>query len=402
MNNIKVLYCTYDGLLDPLGQSQILPYMYKFKKFVSELHIISFEKKKLYNNRKNLLKNLKKKKISWNCFKFNKRYFFLGKILDSFKIFFYIIYFIIFKKINIIHSRGYFPLIFIIFFKKYLNIKIIFDMRGFWIDEKKDCGALNMNNFIHRIIYNILKYVEKKLIINSDKIIVLTKRSKLELINKFYKKNKYIFVIPCCADFDFFKRLTNSEKKEQRKKLNINPRNHVICYLGSLGTWYMLEEMINFFDYLSLTKQNLNFLIITNDIDEKLKKLTIKKNKNNINKIIIINTKRKELPKLLGCADVTISFIKPYFSKIASSPTKYAESLAMGIPVISNNGVGDIDEITKKLNAGQLIDPYNFKTFSKKSFEKIINLGGDNLRLKSKKMLSLDFAISEYKKVYNL
>ena len=47
MNNLKVLYCTYDGLLDPLGQSQILPYMYKFKKFVSQLHIISFEKKKI-------------------------------------------------------------------------------------------------------------------------------------------------------------------------------------------------------------------------------------------------------------------------------------------------------------------------------------------------------------------
>lgn len=46
MKNKKVIYCSYDGLSDPLGGSQILPYIYIFKNFISELKIISFEKKK--------------------------------------------------------------------------------------------------------------------------------------------------------------------------------------------------------------------------------------------------------------------------------------------------------------------------------------------------------------------
>ena len=52
MNKLKVLYCTYDGLLDPLGQSQILPYLFKFKSFIYKLNVISFEKKKInFKNR---------------------------------------------------------------------------------------------------------------------------------------------------------------------------------------------------------------------------------------------------------------------------------------------------------------------------------------------------------------
>lgn len=57
---------------------------------------------------------------------------------------------------------------------------------------------------------------------------------------------------------------------------------------------------------------------------------------------------REEVPRLIGCSDVMLSFIKPAYSKLASSPTKLAEAFAMGIPVISNTGIGDVDEVTKK------------------------------------------------------
>ena len=40
----KILYLTYDGLTDPLGQSQVLPYLIELSKN-NEIHIISCEKK---------------------------------------------------------------------------------------------------------------------------------------------------------------------------------------------------------------------------------------------------------------------------------------------------------------------------------------------------------------------
>jgi len=42
-------------------------------------------------------------------------------------------------------------------------------------------------------------------------------------------------------------------------------------------------------------------------------------------------------------SNASLFFIKPVWSKKASSPTKLAELMGLGIPVFSNSGVGDVD-----------------------------------------------------------
>ena len=46
------LFITYDGLLDPLGKSQILPYIISIKSPQRKINILSFEKKKELKNKK--------------------------------------------------------------------------------------------------------------------------------------------------------------------------------------------------------------------------------------------------------------------------------------------------------------------------------------------------------------
>ena len=41
----KVLYITYDGMTDPLGQSQVLPYLVGLSEKGYKFTILSFEKK---------------------------------------------------------------------------------------------------------------------------------------------------------------------------------------------------------------------------------------------------------------------------------------------------------------------------------------------------------------------
>ena len=53
----------------------------------------------------------------------------------------------------------------------------------------------------------------------------------------------------------------------------------------------------------------------------------------------------REMPSYLAAGDVGISFIKRCFSKLASSPTKNAEYLACGLPIVINSGIGDSDAL---------------------------------------------------------
>jgi glycosyltransferase involved in cell wall biosynthesis len=53
-----------------------------------------------------------------------------------------------------------------------------------------------------------------------------------------------------------------------------------------------------------------------------------------------------------------VAFIKPCFSKLASSPTKNAEYLACGLPVIINAGVGDSDVLVTREKVGTLVTEF--------------------------------------------
>ena len=66
-----------------------------------------------------------------------------------------------------------------------------------------------------------------------------------------------------------------------------------------------------------------------------------------------------DMPARLCGADAAVSFIQPCFSKMASSPTKVAEYLALGLPVALNRGVGDLDRLMNEaavVDAGAMSD----------------------------------------------
>ena len=44
----SVLYLSYDGMTDPLGQSQVLPYLKGISKAGYTVHLVSYEKKEKY------------------------------------------------------------------------------------------------------------------------------------------------------------------------------------------------------------------------------------------------------------------------------------------------------------------------------------------------------------------
>ena len=98
--NRNILYITYDGLLDPLGQSQIIPYTKNIALNNNSLHILSFEKRSRFANLKEEKREIKNlNNFYWRPQIFTENFGFLGKIYDLSKMFFSSSYLIFFKKI---------------------------------------------------------------------------------------------------------------------------------------------------------------------------------------------------------------------------------------------------------------------------------------------------------------
>jgi glycosyltransferase involved in cell wall biosynthesis len=73
----------------------------------------------------------------------------------------------------------------------------------------------------------------------------------------------------------------------------------------------------------------------------------------------VIAARPSAVPAYLSAADAGVAFIKTCFSKLASSPTKYGEYLACGLPLIINSGVGDSDLLVTDHHAGALINQFD-------------------------------------------
>jgi glycosyltransferase involved in cell wall biosynthesis len=76
-----------------------------------------------------------------------------------------------------------------------------------------------------------------------------------------------------------------------------------------------------------------------------------------------------ELPLILNSSDAGISFIRPCYSKLASSPTKVGEYLAAGLPVVVNAGIGDCDEMVKLNNLGVIVEDFSEGEFKRAACE---------------------------------
>ena len=106
----KILYISYDGILDSLGESQILSYLEKLSKDF-DFYLITFEKKNKLNTNlhKNIEERIKKSKIEWFNLRYHKYPNILSTLYDVFRGIIIAFTILITKKINIVHIRSYIP-----------------------------------------------------------------------------------------------------------------------------------------------------------------------------------------------------------------------------------------------------------------------------------------------------
>lgn len=363
----NVLYLSYDGMTDPLGQSQVLPYLIGLSREGFIFHIISFEKQHRFETHKDHIQKIcDQNNIIWHPNSYTQKSPLITTIWDVYRM----------KKLtkklhtihafHIIHCRSYIAALVGLYMKQSYKTKFVFDMRGFWADERIDGGLWSLKNPVFKVVYKYFKKKELKFFKNADYTISLTQNGRDEILswNDHQKNPPKIQIIPCCVDLNLFDplKVNVSEKNLLKKQLKLEDSHYVLGYVGSIGTWYMLPEMLDYFIELKKIKSNAKFVFVTGENPDKIHQEV---NRKNIEKedIIITSCLHKDVPINISMFDLSVFFIRPTFSKKASSPTKQGEIMAMGIPLICNSGVGDTDIIVSKNNAGSIITDFSREAY---------------------------------------
>ena len=401
---IPVLYISYDGMTDPLGQSQVIPYLTGLTKKGYAFTLISCEKEENFKQHKTEIQDiLDNNNIVWCPISYTKKPPVLSTVFDVIRIKKLAIQ--LHKKYNfsIVHCRSYIAALVGLQLKKKFNLKFVFDMRGLWADERVDGKLWDLKNPVYKSVYNYFKKKEKQFLENADYTISLTNNAKEEILSwKEIDKNLVkIEVIPCCVDLNLFDKNKIEADKIQlyKDELKIGKDDFILLYLGSIGTWYMLDEMMAFFSVLKQNISHAKFLFVTKDEQERILQTAEKYGFRDA--VIIRPGIREEIPFLISVSNYSIFFILQSYSKKASSPTKQGEIMAMGIPVVCNTNVGDTDKIVKDYHSGILLHDFTVTAYQNAIAEMKTDFNSVKITEGAKDYFSLENGVEKYAKVYS-
>lgn len=408
MKKKNVLYITYDGISDHIGQSQVAPYLIGLAKKGHRITILSAEKK----DKSELIEKYKtlflKYGIDWHYIPYHQKPPVFSTLWDVWQLQRIAKNLVKKNKIQVIHCRSYVSSLVGLSLKKKYGTRFIFDMRDFWPDARKEVKSFDIeNNPLHKKVYNFFKKKEKEFLENADYIISLTeagKRIMEQWKTEGMKINAPIAVIPCCADFDFFDpgRLKEDKVQNLRHSLGISEGDFVLNYLGSLGPAYLTNEVLDFYKILLQVKPAAKFLIAANN-DHHLVREAAEHKGIDPAKLIITKGGKDDIPYLIALCDLSVFFIMPSFAKQACSPTKLAELFAMNVPVIANTNVGDLDKLLNLERNNSAV----IKAFDDNEYERVleqvlirIRQGNSHIRENMKNYLSVEHGIGLYDEVY--
>lgn len=363
----RVLYITYDGLTDPLGRSQILPYLVRLAERGHHITILSCEKPARMDKDGAAIRKLcDDAEIEWRPLAYHKRPPILSAAIDANALRRTALRMERGKAFDIVHCRSYIAARAGLALKQRFGVRLLFDMRGFWPDEKVEGHNWDLRNPLYRAVYRSFKRLESRLLRDADHIISLTEAGRKQLLTRpeLAGAGTPITVIPCCVEFSHFPLATAGTRATTRDQLGLGRNQRALAYLGSLGSWYMLDEMLDFFRVYAGRHADARFLFITPDEPQSIRKAA-ERRRVDPNCLIVVSATRDEVPRLLAAADLAIFFIRPVFSKTASSPTKMGEMLAVGLPLVTNAGVGDVAKMVTEIDCGAAISEFTDEAYER-------------------------------------
>jgi glycosyltransferase involved in cell wall biosynthesis len=275
--------------------------------------------------------------------------------------------------------------------KRLTGAKFLFDMRGFWADERVDGGIWPRTSRLFRLA----KDCERIFLQSADHVVSLTHRAVGEIKTFDYLRGRFpaVTVIPTCADLSKFRSLSYRRSGEP----------FVLGYVGSAGTWYLFDEVAACFSFLLTIKPHARLLILNRGehayIRERLFAMRIPDES-----VEIREAAHSDVPRFMAGMDAGIFFYKPSYSRLACAPTKLAEFLGCGVPCLSNEGVGDMPHVLETEGVGVVLHSFDHtsRATAVKALLSIVNQPGvaERCVAASQRHFSLDAGVAKYATIY--
>jgi len=347
---LRSLYVCYLSLDDPLVESQVVAYLEGLARLGHTTHLLTFETRPLTRARRaEIRRRLRSRGVHWHGLRYHKQPSLVATAVDVLSGALVCAWLVRRHRLDAVHARNHVPAAMAILAAPLAPHHLIFDIRGLMGEEYVDLGRWRNAG----LAFRITKRTERGAIRGAVGIVVLTERVRRVLFGA--DGDHHVVVIPCCADVEGVWN-GRASRSVVRQALGLGQRP-VLVYVGKLGGWYMDTEMADFFRIARDTIPGLHFLVVTqadsSAIERQLARWGIKRSDYTVTAVA-----HHRLGEILGAADAAVALIRPVPSKIASSPTKIAECLAAGLPVLATD-IGDVRAVLEGSHTGVVLTDFS-------------------------------------------
>jgi L-malate glycosyltransferase len=356
----RVLFVSYNALIEPLGPTQILPYVLGLSASF-DVSVLSFEKpvrsaEADAADTRATEALLARHGVAWIRLRYHKSPSLPATLYDIRCGIRRIVAEHRRRPFALVHARGYVPSAIAWGVRKRTGVPFLFDIRGLQAEEYADAGHWDPRG----VRFRLTKWMEQRVLRDADGLVTLTEAIR-PILRRFPGLARRPAlppwsVIPSCVNLDHF-RFTAEGRQQVRDRLGIGARP-VLVYSGSVGTWYQLDAMLDFYQVARDRWPGLFFLALVNRSPETVTD-ALRARGIPDGDFAVTWARHDEVPAYLSAADAAVAFIRPCLSKLSSSPTKYAEYLACGLPFAANAGVGDVDALLAESGAGALVSTHS-------------------------------------------
>jgi glycosyltransferase involved in cell wall biosynthesis len=327
------VYVTYDGVLDPLGQSQVVPYLVALAARGLRLGLISFEKPQRRAQHAAAAARLQAAGITWEPLGYHKRPRLPATLLDVLHGALRLRRLVRRFDAGLVHCRGDVAMAVARAARLPAHVRVVYELRGLFADERAEVGSWRAGGLLDRAV----RRVEDGNLRRADGLLIVMAAAGLAAVERRRQPLPPHRVLPNSVDLDAFTPGPTGAA-----------RDWGLAYHGSLGGWYLTREMV---DFARVARQHVpgRVLFLTPQVEP------ARAAGADTSWADVCSAAPHEVPGYLRRAQASFFLIQPSPSKRASSPTKFAEALACGLPVAANGASGDLDTLLEREQVGALV-----------------------------------------------
>lgn len=344
----STLYLTRNGLLEPLGQSQVFSYL----RGLAQEHrvtLITYEKDDDWADTPRVAKlraECDRLGIRWLPQRFRAQPKVIAPALSMVRMVWLVAREVRRQRVRLIHARSYIPAAVALVVSRLTGVPFIFDMRALWPEELITAGRLRRGSMLHKAMVAS----ERACLRHAGGVVSLT-HAAAEHLRSVYSEDlagQTVVVIPTCADLERF--VPASQPPSQR----------VIGCLGTvLSGWFRLDWLAAFLTVAAKRDPELRFELTTRD-DPAQVRAAIGGDADLQSRLSIAPSPSERVHEVLQGQRASVMFYAAgEISELGRSPTRMAEILGCGLPVVANEGVGDVAQIIREYRVGVLVNGVN-------------------------------------------